>query len=67
MDAIDLMKEGKVKIAFALKLSHGHNSGYFSPKENSLGTSGRSCIVNNITIEVPYAKFKYQNETKKQQ
>ena len=64
-DAVDLVMEGRVKIAFELVPPPSHHSGYFWPIESLLGIWGGSCIVNNISIEVPYAKFKYQNEIKK--
>ena len=49
-DAIDLMMEGGVKIAFVLMPPPGYHSGYFGSMESPLGTWGGSCTVNNIAI-----------------
>ena len=57
--------EGRVKIAFELVPPPSHHSGSFWSMESPLGTWGRSCIMNNISIEAPYAKFRYQNEINK--
>ena len=43
----------------------GHHSGYFGQMENLFGEWDGYCIVNNIAIGAPYAKFRYQNEINK--